>query len=223
MDLEILDLGSDHYTMNEYKHCLRLLGRINRFLGGFNATKRAFKSLKNAPKSILEVGCGGGHLCQKMAQWFPHAKITGIDIDNAAVIEAEKHLNMQNKQVRFEKQHDKTLKYTDGQFDVVTTILVCHHMNDQELIDFLKESYRICSSAVIINDLHRHFLAYAGFALIAPLVFPNRLIWHDGRLSIKRSFRKRDWEHILHMAGFHKNQYVLRWNWAFRWTLTLYR
>lgn len=221
MDLEILDLGPDHYTMNEYTDCLHLLGKINRWLGGFKATKGAFNRLKNAPKSILEVGCGGGHLCKKMSYWFPHANITGIDINRAAVMEAQKYLQVHNERVKIEEQEDKNLKYADGQFDIVTTILVCHHMNDQELVDFLKESYRICSSAVIINDLHRHLLAYAGFALIAPFAFPNRLIWQDGRLSIKRSFRKKDWIHILNMAGFQKHQYELRWNWAFRWTLTL--
>ncbi|MEI8366384.1 MAG: methyltransferase domain-containing protein [Parachlamydiaceae bacterium] len=220
-DLEILDLGPDHYTMTEYSECLTLLGRINQWLGGFAATQRAFKRLKNMPKSILEVGCGGGYLCKKIAHWLPHATITGIDINSTAVKEAQKLFNVQKDKVSIETQDGKTLKYMDNQFDVVTTMLVCHHMNDQELVNFLKESYRICSSAVIINDLQRHFLAYASFSMIASFAFPNRLIWHDGRLSIKRGFHKQDWINILKMAGFHNGQYELRWNWAFRWTLTI--
>lgn len=218
LDLEILDLGENHYTFKEYTQCLNLLGRINQWLGGFAASKKAFKSLKNTPTSILEVGCGGGHLCKKMSCWFPHAKITGIDLNKQAVIEAQKE---QKHNVRIEEQKSKMLPYQENQFDVVTTMLVCHHMDEQECVNFLKDSYRICTSAVIINDLQRHFLAYVTFSLIAPFAFPSRLIWQDGRLSIKRSFRKKDWIDLLKKAGFHKNQYVLRWNWAFRWTLTI--
>ena len=221
LELEIMDLGPNHYTTDEYTLCLSLLGRINRWLGGFAATKKAFKRLRGIPSSILEVGCGGGYLCEKMTRWFPHASITGIDINSAAVLEARKLFNGQKNNVCIEEQDDKSLKYADNQFDVVTTMLVCHHMDDQECIHFLKESYRICSKAVIINDIHRHFLTYVIFSLMAPLAFPNRLIWHDGRLSIKRSFRKKDWINILERAGFHKSQYELRWNWAFRWTLTI--
>jgi 2-polyprenyl-3-methyl-5-hydroxy-6-metoxy-1,4-benzoquinol methylase len=219
-DLEILDLGPTHYTKDEYTHCLKLLGRINQWLGGFKATKKAFLHLKKMPRSILEVGCGGGHLCHQMSQWFPQAQITGIDINSAAVDEARR-FNSSNKNVHCEKQQNKTLPYADNQFDVVTTMLVCHHMNDQELVEFLKECYRICRSAVIINDLHRHILAYTSFLLITPIFFPNRLIWNDGCLSVRRAFRKSEWLEALTQAGFREDQYELRWNWAFRWTLTI--
>jgi 2-polyprenyl-3-methyl-5-hydroxy-6-metoxy-1,4-benzoquinol methylase len=68
-------------------------------------------------------------------------------------------------------QKEKTLSYPDNSFDVVTTMLVCHHMTDEEIVQFLKDSYRICKKAVIINDLQRHLLAYVSFSLIAPIIF----------------------------------------------------
>lgn len=222
LELEILDLGLDHYTPEEYNRCLYLLGRINGALGGFRATRKAFEGSVNAPESILEVGCGGGYLCHRLHCWFPEADILGIDICPEAIGHATDHLPKgYNGKVSFRVQKDKTLEYADGSFSVVTTMLVCHHMTDDELVNFLKECYRISSQAVVINDLHRHFLAYVGFSLLTPVLFPNRLIWHDGRLSVKRAFRKGDWIALLKRAGFSESQYVLRWNWAFRWTLTL--
>lgn len=211
LEKELLDLGE--YTSKEYHHCLKLLGRINQLLGGFNSTKRAFQQLN--PSSILEIGCGGGYLCKRLHQWFPDAQITGIDLCPEAIVHAQRLFSEEN--ITFQEQID----YPNGHFDVVTTMLVCHHMTDEELITFLKESYRISQQAVIINDLHRHLLAYLGFSFIAPFLFPNRLIWHDGRLSIKRSFRKHEWITLLKKAGFSENQYQLKWNWPFRWTLTL--
>jgi len=219
---EILDLSSAHYSQEEYNNCLKLLERINFFLGGFRALRKAFKSLNTIPSSILEVGCGGGYLCQHLHRWFPNAAVEGIDISHSAIAHAKKHLPVDfKKKVTFRIQDDKAIEYPDNSFEVVTAMLVCHHMTDDELVIFLKQSYRISSQAVIINDLHRHIFAYVSFSLIAPFAFPNRLIWHDGRLSIRRSFHKCDWLSLLEEAGFQKHQYTLKWNPAFRWTLTI--
>lgn len=219
MQPEILDLGPDHYTPQEYHRCLHLLSRINRLLGGFRAAKRALKNLRQSPLSILEVGCGGGYFCREMHTWFPNTRILGIDINPEAIAHAQKH--PPGDKLSFQIQKDKTLNFPDNYFDVAISMLVCHHMTDQELIAFIKESYRICTHAVIINDLQRHILAYASFSLLVPFAFPSRLIWQDGRLSVRRSFRKKDWTALLEKAGFKKSEYQLEWNWAFRWTLTL--
>lgn len=219
---EILDLGPDHYTQEEYDECLQLLGRVNNLLGGFTASKRAFKNLKKTPESILEIGCGGGSYSEHMHRWFPSAAITGIDINGKAIEHASNKLSDVNaKKISFKLQKNKALDYPDRSFDVVTSMLVCHHMTDEELVVFFKESYRVCTQAVIINDLQRHVLAYLGYSLIAPFAFPNRLLWHDGRLSVRRSFHKGDWIRLMKKAGFHRHQYDLKWHWAFRWTLTL--
>lgn len=219
---EILDLGPDYYTSVEYNQCLKLLSRINRFLGGFQATYLAFKKIKKIPQSILEVGCGGGYQCYRLHKQFPQAEIIGIDLSEQAIQHAQIHLPESCKhKVSFRQQKEKKLDYPDSSFDVVTTTLVCHHMADAELIQFFQESYRVCKIAVVINDLHRHFMAYLGFSLIAPFVFPNRLIWYDGRLSVRRAFRKKEWQQLLEKAGFDKGRYTLCWHWPFRWTLTL--
>ncbi len=219
LELEMLDLGPSHYSLEEYNACLKLLSRINCILGGFKATLKEFKALNHPIASILEIGCGGGYLCKKLERVFPNAEIKGIDLSSEAIIHAEKLLP--SSRISFEVQKEKTLSFPDDSFDVVTTMLVCHHMKDEEVVKFLKDTYRICKKAVIINDLQRHLLAYVSFSLIAPILFPSRLIWNDGRLSIRRAFRKRDWITLLEKAGFHQGQWSLKWNWAFRWTLTL--
>lgn len=218
---EILDLGPGHYTQSEYAVCLKRLISINKLLGGYRAV---LNSLKGRPfDSILEIGAGGGGLSYRLGSAFPKARILGIDINNEAVRYAEEHLPGSLKNVAFMVQKDKQLDFPDRSFDVVTAMLVTHHMEDEELVAFLKESYRICRSLVVINDLQRHVLAYLSFSLLAPILFPSRLIWHDGRLSIRRSFRKGEWLALLKSAGFQKDQFSLRWCFPFRWTLTLFR
>lgn len=213
---ELIDLGPPYYTDEEYDECLDQLGRIGRFLGGNRASLRTFKKM---PKfnTILDIGCGGGQFSILLAKQFPEAQILGIDISSTAIAFAQKRFQetMLNN-IQFEVCSDP-----QNQFDVVTATLVCHHLDDKSLIEFLKKSYQIAKNNIIINDLHRHWLAYFGFSLLSKCFFRNRLICHDGLLSIKKSFKKKDWISYLTQAGIPLERCSIKWHWAFRWIVQI--
>lgn len=218
---ELLDLGSSQYTQKEYEDCLDQLARIGRFLGGNQAT---FKTLFRFPKpmSILDVGCGGGQFTLELAKQFSQARVMGIDISSEAIAFAQKQPGANSlKNLEFNLCHLGQLPFIPNSFDVVTSTLVCHHLNDDQLIEFLKRSYQIAKNLVVINDLHRHWLAYSCFAFIAKLFFPNRLIVHDGLVSIKRAFKKKDWVNYLNAAGIPLEHCSISWHWAFRWVVCI--
>lgn len=218
-EAEFLDLGPSHYSQEEYDDCLHQLSRIGRFLGGDKATLQALDKLPN-PETILDVGCGGGQFAIKLAIRFPHSQIIGIDISSQAIDFAKKRLMERSiNNVAFEITPSLQLPFPPNSIDVVTSTLVCHHLTDRELVDFLKNAYQTAKQSVIINDLHRHWFAYFGFKLIAKLFFKNRLISHDGLLSIKRSFTKREWINYLKAAEIPLERCSITWNWAFRWVL----
>lgn len=217
---EWLDLGSAYYTASEYSDCLYQLDRVGRFLGGDRATFKAFERLKSSPSSILDVGCGGGLFTQRLAQRYPQTEVVGIDISQEAIAFAQKHTSSEPN-IQFIVPLSPQLDYPPNRFDVVTSTLVCHHLSDQELIAFLKQACRTAKQAVILNDLHRHPLATAGFATLVPLFFRNRLIWHDGLLSIQRAFKYKEWVNYLNAAGIHQDYYTITWHWAFRWIVTI--
>lgn len=201
---ELLDLKE--YTPKEYEKCLKYLGRIGRLLGAQKATLAEIKKYDSPHFSILDVGCGGGDFAATLAKTFPNAKVVGTDIDEDAIAYAKKkwaaipNLSFLQKNI-----FDETKTFT-----VVTMTLVCHHLTDDELKPFLQKAKSIAERAVIINDLERSWIAYLLFALITPLLFPSRLIFHDGLLSIRRSFKKKDW-----------NDGKAKKVWPFRWLVTL--
>lgn len=218
---ELLDLGPAYYTKKEYEDCLFQLDRIGRFLGGNKATLKTFHKI-STPQSILDVGCGGGHFTIQLAKEFPQSKVTGIDISSQAIEFAQKRLSeTQLKNIEFKVSPALELKAASNSFDVVTTTLVCHHMNDTQLIDFLKKAYQVAKKYIIINDLHRHPLASLAFGMVARPFFNNRLILHDGLLSIKRAFKKSDWIDYLAQAEIPLEQCSITWHWAFRWVLCI--
>ncbi len=216
---ELIDLGL--YEPEEYSNCLYQLDRIGRYLGGDKATFWALRQIDYL-SSILDIGCGGGLFTLRLGHQFPNAKIVGADISEGAISFAkERRKEDVVENVEFVLSLQKEINYSPESFDVVTATLMCHHLNDGELINFLKDSYKIAKKAVILNDLHRHELAYIGFACMSPLFFKNRLIMSDGLLSIKRAFTRSEWQHFLKAAEIPPDECFITWHWAFRWIITI--
>lgn len=219
---EFIDLGPNFYTPEEYSDCIKKLFRINKLLGIFRNTK---KLLKNCPKqaALLDIGCGSGLFLLNLSLHFPQMQMLGIDVNNEAIAEAEKLLQHWDKKNPQQDLAFKTLDFksviSNGNFDILLATLLCHHLNDEELIEFLRHCYSHAEQMVVINDLHRHWLAYWLYALISPWLFRNRLITHDGLISIKRGFTRREWKILLEKANI--SHYQLKWCWPFRWQLIL--
>ena len=173
----------------------------------------------NIPTSILDVGCGGGSLTVQLGLRYPRAHVLGIDIASEAINFAEHQPRPHN--VEFRWIPTPQLDFPPKSFDVVTCSLVLHHLADNEIVQFLKEAVKIARHAVIINDLHRHPMASWSYKIISPMLFPNRMVIHDGLLSIQRSFTKEDLEKYFHAAGLPKKDVDLSWRWAFRWVATI--
>lgn len=219
---ELLDLGPSYYSPEEYRDCMSKLERIGRWLGGNRATLRTLAKLNFRPSSILDVGCGGGHFTALLAKRYPEAQIVGIDTSKEAIeIAKTKYALRSLSNLRFEHRLNSALLEPEKSFDVVIATLLCHHLADPELIEFLKAACYIAKHAVILNDLHRHPAAYLSFKLIAPFCFNNRLVLHDGPLSIMRAFKKYEWIKLLSDAGILPAQWEICWNFAFRWTVAI--
>lgn len=220
---EWIDLGAAYYTPEEYGDCLYQLDRIGQLLGGDRASFWALRQLLHSPTSILDVGCGGGLFTLRLATHYPSSKVIGIDLSHEAIRFAQERLKEQEPPLINAQFLVSPFCELDNsfQFDVIITTLVCHHLPDQELLSFLQQACKRANKALIINDLHRHPLAIIGFATIAPLFFRNRLIQHDGLLSIRRSFTRQDWKTLLNAIAIDENYYTITWHWAFRWIVII--
>src|SRR5262249_35268815 len=83
---ELLDLGPDYYSQEEYRECLEKLATINRLLGIRRDSLKVIRRVK--PTSILDVGCGGGHFLAQVASLYPEISCRGIDISGEAIQQA---------------------------------------------------------------------------------------------------------------------------------------
>lgn len=221
--LEWLD-AEDCLTKEEYKHYVLQLDKVGRFLGGDKANFWAIDQIEKNPRSILDLGCGGGHFTMRLAKRYPQACVKGIDTSQQAIDFANQLLNIQCttlSNVSFEKTLVSQLNDSSKTFDLIISTLVFHHLSDEEIIDTLKKCYSIAKKGIIINDLHRDPLALIGFGILGPLLLPNRRVIYDGLVSIQKGFKRKDWINYLEKARIPLERCSIKWHWPYRWIVMI--
>lgn len=73
-------------------------------------------------------------------------------------------------------------------FDYTFSNHFLHHVATERMPDFLRLVRRRTGRLFLLNDVRRSALYYAGFSLLAPILFRHSFHWHDGRASIGRAF-----------------------------------
>lgn len=91
--------------------------------------------------NVLDLGCGTGTLTVMLKEAYPHASVTGLDVDPQVLdIAREKagHLN-----IRWEQGLAHDLPYSDHTFDRMVTSLVIHHLVTNDKRRAFREIFRV--------------------------------------------------------------------------------
>jgi 2-polyprenyl-3-methyl-5-hydroxy-6-metoxy-1,4-benzoquinol methylase len=192
---------------------------INRYLGGpehtFRALKRITARYAGQTLSIADIGAGGGDMLAYI--WARKARL-GCDIQLIGV-------DMMPEAIDFAKQKfpNVPVKWVCEDFetwlpahkpDVVLCGLFCHHLTDEQMTKFLHLAYQNTRIGFIINDLHRHFLAYYSIKWLTRWFAKSPLTRNDAPLSVLRGFSRKELIHFFQQA--HVEKYKITWKWAFR-------
>jgi 2-polyprenyl-3-methyl-5-hydroxy-6-metoxy-1,4-benzoquinol methylase len=216
--MDDLTLASDALRQN-----LDELETINTWLGGYQPVLTALRRLRpqfpaGRPLRVADLGSGGGDTLRHIARWARKNSIsvalTGIDA-NAFMLEYATAKSAEYPEISYRQFDIFSPEFQVQPYDVLTCSLFCHHFADEELVTLLRQWQAQAQVAVVINDLHRHGLAYYSIKWLTQLLGGSYLVQHDAPLSVARAFRRKDWVALLARAGI--TRYSLRWCWAFRW------
>lgn len=218
---ELLD--RDDIPFEDIKRNMQELDFINRNLGGHEITLDGIVAIIQKQVSfhhlqIVEIGCGGGDNLAAIKQWAAHVhlpvRLSGIDINPDCIHFAREQ--PKNAGIDF-----FCSDYRDFQFeqkpDIIFSSLFCHHFHEKELVEMLDWMRQHCTLGFFINDLHRHFLAYYSIKMLTWLFSKSYLVKNDAPLSVKRGFKRKEWEDLFEKAGI--ASYNCHWRWAFRWLI----
>ncbi len=206
---------------------LRELETINILTGGprltFDTLKKLLKGTNKKEITIVDVGYGAGDFLSyvvKHAHQLP-CQVKLIGVDYSPLVKA--YIDTYHPEL-LDKVEFITADYRDyfrqGQpMDIVTAGLFCHHLNDEELGEFLSFVRQYARVGAIINDLHRHKVAYYGIKYLTAIFSSSVFTQNDAPLSVLRGFTQKEWKDILTQAQIYHSK--IDWRWAFRHLITI--
>jgi 2-polyprenyl-3-methyl-5-hydroxy-6-metoxy-1,4-benzoquinol methylase len=140
-------------------------------------------------------------------------RLTGIDA-NAYTTDYARRMSVDYPEIEYRTELLPSPWLQEAEYDLVLSTLFLHHFPTAELLELLHILRRQARVGIVVNDLHRHRLAYVLFQLLT-LPISNRMVREDGLVSILRGFKRaelQDWTQKL--APAHSQ---IRWRWAFRY------
>ena len=206
---------------------LKELEFINKWLGGNAVTVSAIKKLiYNWPREktlhIADLGCGGGDMLRVIHSLASRKGIrvhlTGIDANPEIISYARENLS-DIPEAEFLALDVFSDAFRSLKFDVVIGTLFFHHFSSPDLIRFFSDVKSRVSLGIVINDIHRHFLAYHSIRLLTRAFSKSYMVKHDAPLSVARAFTREEFTEMLQKAGF--QDFSIQWKWAFRWQIII--
>lgn len=222
LDLFIEKMGQSG-SYEELRGCLRSLVIVNRVTLAYRPTFKWLTEvyIKNPrpqrPLHLVDVGCGYGDFLRRVQRWAERRKLqillTGIDLDPNAIRAAQEATPAGKVTYVTGNAHDF---YPRDGIDLVVSSLMTHHLRDHEIIHMLQWMEANARVGWFINDLHRQKTPYKLFSLLTSIPIWHPLIRDDGLVSILRSFRYEDWDHLLQKAGMPLDACRIRTYWPAR-------
>jgi len=145
-----------------------------------------YKSLNGL--SILDVGCGGGILCEPLSRLG--AKVTGIDTNEKAIKVAKEHARIKNLKIKYINAELSKLKKCS--FDIITCMEVLEHVESVNQIisisnDILKKNGIFFGST--INKTFTSYLLAILFAENILQIVPRGT--HEWKKFLKPNYVKK--------------------------------
>lgn len=210
----------------ELKKVLRTIDKINTKLGGHRVTRKGIQELlENSSKKhlvIADLGCGSGDALRQISKWANkqglNVQLIGIDA-NPYTIEIAREWSRDYKNISYRAIDVFSEDFEDFEADIITCCLTLHHFDDQSIAKLLPILSEKASLVLVINDLHRHKLAYQLFKLYCSVFVNSDIARKDGLTSILRGFKSEDLDNYAEQLNL---KHHISWYWAFRYQWIIY-
>jgi SAM-dependent methyltransferase len=201
----------------QHLHALRGLERINFWSGSVRILWPPIRDLlrrTGRPLRLLDLAAGAGDvpigLWRKAQQSGLPLKIEAWDISPRAVAYGRARAGAIGATVQF-FEADAIQTAIPGQYDVVTSSLFLHHLEEQQAQDLLQRMAQAANCLVLVNDLVRCYRGYLLAHLATRLLSASHVVHVDGPRSVEGAFTLEEARTLAERAGLHGVRVVRRW------------
>lgn len=106
--------------------------------------------------SILDVGCGGGLMCEPLARLG--ANVTGVDADQNAISVAKEHAHNEGLEIKYQASSVEDLAQ---QYDVVLALEIIEHVNNSAAFVDNISSRANADGLCVFSTINRNPKSYA--------------------------------------------------------------
>jgi ubiquinone/menaquinone biosynthesis C-methylase UbiE len=115
-------------------------------------------ALYGTVQCLLDIGTGPGHLLLALRKTLPEAKLAGVDISPAMIVQAQRNVKTHARATHIELRvaDANALPFADGLFDRVVSTGSLHHWDDP--VSALSEAHRVLKAGgyALMYDLVRN-------------------------------------------------------------------
>lgn len=206
---QLIELMDEPCSRDTLRACLRDIARSNRWTFAYRPLLHWLNQIapslphRHEPLRILDAGCGYGDGLRRVEQWARarriNVELTGLDLNPDASAIAAEATTVSSK---IHWVTSDILAYTPLQPpDLVISSLFTHHLNENQIVKFLRWMEAHAQVGWFINDLSRAPVPYYAFRALAKLLRLHPFVQHDGPVSVARSFIPAEWQAMCSAAG----------------------
>lgn len=133
---------------------------------------------------VLDIGAGTGSLGIKLSSWAKKRgwdwRFTNLDANPLVLKTGQNPPAVIGSAL--------ALPFPDNCFDLVVASQMTHHLTDEEVVQHLREAWRVTRGALFISDLHRNIGLYSMLAVLPHFMGVSRSVKEDALISVKRGF-----------------------------------
>jgi len=130
------------------------------FPGGIFAQRKAVAQLasKDHYDNILDMGCSSGHFTLALADTYPQANITGVDLSLRMLEHSQRIANDNGWSWALFQRAAEDTGFADNEFDLVTSYILLHEMPADAVKSMFKEALRVMKPGgeLLMSDVTRY-------------------------------------------------------------------
>lgn len=189
-------------TFDEFRLGYAQLARVNRLFrldDPYTRLMSQWLGKQNCRRlSILDLGAGDGWLGNAMSRWAERRgwrwQVTNLDLNPVPLQLNRGGINIAASAL--------ALPFADASFDLVIASQMTHHFNsDREVIQHFREAWRVAGQGIFLTDMRRNVFLYGMLLVVLPLLRIDGKMREDGLLSVRKSWRAKEWRRLARSAG----------------------